>query len=203
MSDAPRLVRLWEYHDEAVAFLDQAVSDLRDRFADYEQVIVDPQHGLSWRVKSRQAIEAKYASRLGRRPLGPVDDAIINDFLGVRVLVVHLGLVEHAEGLVQKWSADRGLVLRSYTANLDQPKVAGYRAVHMDFEVHDPSVAIPKHGGLEVQITTWLQHLHGVLSHSLIYKAIGPQDPTAVLALEHLSEQLHSIDESLAGIGTA
>jgi ppGpp synthetase/RelA/SpoT-type nucleotidyltranferase len=154
--------------------------------------LVDPQHSIVWRIKSEAAI----CRKLERRE----QSSMVNDFIGIRVLVLHIGALSLAELIFDQWEKEVGLQLSNRDDYFSENNPNGYRAIHRDYVFQSPErLGLPDTAGVEVQLTTWLQHMHSTLSHSLYYKNDGrEQQQTTLLNLSALSERLHELDSAIS-----
>jgi ppGpp synthetase/RelA/SpoT-type nucleotidyltranferase len=144
-------------------------------------------HGVAWRVKSETAIRAKLAR-----------SQAINDFIGIRLLATHAGMIDPILGNLSAWEAALGLKRLRIADGFARLDESGFRSTHIDYEPADNRISGLVAGmTLELQLTTWLQHLHGFLSHQLYYKA--PERDAAVSArLRTLSDRLIALDSEVA-----
>lgn len=167
------------------------VQKLHARFGVNRSPMVDPHHGIAWRIKSESAVQAKLRRRGGM--------GAINDFIGIRILATHIGLLEKVEQKLSQWESDVGLQRLMRKSLFETPDESGYRAIHLDYRLVAPSTfGLPPTATVEVQLTTWLQHLHGSQSHSLFYKTTGSDRLMAAAALRAMSDQLHEVDKEIA-----
>jgi len=152
---------------------------------------VSRDHGISSRIKTSSAIKAKlHSSDL---------DHSINDFIGIRVLAGHSRCIGEIENKVSEWAINLGMVKVRREDYFMHPDISGYKAIHLDYRFRNPEQQqLPPEAGVEVQITTWLQHLHSMLSHRLFYKAIEPPDKSTVSFLQSFSQDLSKLDAKLA-----
>jgi ppGpp synthetase/RelA/SpoT-type nucleotidyltranferase len=157
--------------------------------------MIDPEHGVAWRVKSSEAIRAKIlalSSQHGRNL------RTINDCIGIRILVSHSRFLEEVERGLERWHVDLGLVQVGRSDTFQVPDESGYRAIHLDYEFANAQQwNLPEIVAVEVQLTTWLQHLHGSLAHTLFYKNMGVNRTKMATQLRELSKELHRIELSI------
>lgn len=154
-----------------------------------EGVPMDRQHGLSYRVKLDSAITRK----IERKHLSSWHD--LNDLIGLRVVVLNLDAIPRARDVVLQWAHASQLTVAREDDRFTAPGVGGYRALHIDLRGRGPDPGQDLPIGIEVQITTWLQHLHAIISHSTYYAGEQPR-PSA--GLERLSRLIHRLDKVLA-----
>jgi ppGpp synthetase/RelA/SpoT-type nucleotidyltranferase len=175
---------------DARAFLDRCRETLEDELADEGLVSASVQA----RVKTADAVAAKRA----RRPGLPM-----NDYLGLRVTVDHVGLLERAAETVRAWAPALGLKLRKEENRFDRPGAGGYRALHFDFEIRDPAATgVEPDDGVEVQITTALLAVIARLSHDLVYRTPGSDAEYMLGDLEKLAEEGIRLDARIASLAS-
>jgi ppGpp synthetase/RelA/SpoT-type nucleotidyltranferase len=127
----------------------------------------------------------------------------MNDYLGLRVSVDHVGLLERAAGTVRAWAPTLGLKLRREENRFDRPGAGGYRALHFDFEIRDPATAgVEPDEGIEVQITTALLAVLARLSHDLVYRTPGSDAEYVLADLEKLAEEAIRLDAGIASLAS-
>ena len=168
----------------AVAATSELAIRLRRGLGDWPEDAV----WIAWRLKTEKSIAEK-AKRRG-------DSYFINDFVGIRVIVPHVGLLREAVTIVCNWASERDLSSRNIADLFVNEGMGHYRSVHLDFEFGNPESGLGDRCGLEVQITTYLQHFHGLLSHRLLYKR-NP-DPRLVNTLALVSERVAELDQLVA-----
>jgi ppGpp synthetase/RelA/SpoT-type nucleotidyltranferase len=181
---------------DAVKFCNEAADLLRERFDGGRVVGMPGECVVVARVKSLEAI----AEKMRRREISEADAiSQIGDFIGLRVLVLHVGYLASTLKAVETWAADILLKGISTEDRFTNPSLGGYRAVHLGFALPARNRwKLPEGARVEVQVTTWLQHFHGIISHTMFYK---PKDqPSADVSsyLQQLSERLGEIDDNLA-----
>jgi ppGpp synthetase/RelA/SpoT-type nucleotidyltranferase len=192
ISDATRVA--------AEQFAAQANGDILFALSESFHDIFDSERRVSvaWRIKSDESIHNKI--KKGNRHFTPKGEPLINDFIGFRIVVLHIGLLERAMTAARKWAALRELRLIDMSNRFSHPGMGGYRSLHLDFEFQFPQVfgLLGVHG-IELQITTYLQQFHNQLSHDALYK-IDRTDEYAerAHALKIISGQLESIDQTVA-----
>jgi ppGpp synthetase/RelA/SpoT-type nucleotidyltranferase len=144
-----------------------------------------------WRVKTIE-------SALAKRERRPHED-VINDLIGVRVVVLHLGFLDAAASVVRGWAVKRGLLFVEEENRFARPGLGHYRAIHMDFRFSAPETAgLTSACGVEVQLTTYLQNVHSLISHAVLYKHGGKATQIVEELLVDVSEKLGQIDATLA-----
>jgi len=175
----------------AQAFLNRCRETLDGALADEGIVSASVQS----RVKRADAVAAKRA----RRPGLP-----INDYLGLRIIVDHVGLLERGARTVRAWGPALGLKLLQEENRFDRPGAGGYRALHFDFEIRDPATAgVEPDDGIEVQITTALLAVLARLSHDLVYRTPGSDAEYVLADLEKLAEEGIRLDAGIASLASA
>lgn len=155
---------------------------------------------IQWRVKSEASIARKLNSKKQHQTSGGAP--AINDYIGIRVIVLHIGLIHDTVQIVRGWANFRGLRFLEFGDAFATPALGKYRSVHLDFELRDPKEwGLTTAHGIEIQLTTYLQNLHGMISRESLYKhrndLIGGDVSTE---LEILSNQLSDIDDFVARI---
>lgn len=148
---------------------------------------VDREHSIAWRIKSDQAIVRKVESK--RR---------INDFIGIRILALHLGAVDHLNSIILHWADTLELSRVEDKDRFSETNESGYKAIHLDFQFkNDNRWDMPLVAGIEVQITTWLQHFHNQLSHKLFYKRNSSQSLSILPLLKEFSDKCAELDAEI------
>jgi ppGpp synthetase/RelA/SpoT-type nucleotidyltranferase len=151
----------------------------------------DPDHGLAWRVKDADAILRK----LQRRHTNRESCAIaVNDLLGIRVLTTERASLPSVQDAILRWATTIGLQLQKVQDASQTPDGSGYSAIHLDFQYCDLQLREGSKIGLEVQLTSWLQHLHGMLSHRLFYRADNKTRLRSSGFLNGLSQEFARLD---------
>lgn len=136
-----------------------------------------------WRVKESSAIERKYGNNF---------EGLIADYLGIRVVVLHTGLLNLVAREVKLTMSCKGLVMNEAADYFINPKEGGYRALHIKFRGFDQAVNLGNAKiGVEVQITTAVWSLHSEVSRRLLYHR-----PEATEVDRLYSEQLAACAES-------
>ncbi|NWC99243.1 RelA/SpoT domain-containing protein [Pseudomonas sp. P7779] len=187
------LTELYDSREAAIDFANIATHQLNHILAINFPSLVDPQHSIVWRIKSENATRLKAESRKGV--------ISINDFIGIRVLVLHTGALSQVESTLKEWEDQLGLKLTQRNDYFSNPAPGGYRAIHRDYKLQDYSRwSLSTVSGVELQITTWLQHVHSLLSHSCYYKNpnIAPEKNAKILA--DFSNKIHELDSTIADI---
>jgi ppGpp synthetase/RelA/SpoT-type nucleotidyltranferase len=177
----------------AVNFANEAADELLKTLRISLQPSANEEISILWRIKSEDSIAAKQKRRL--------DYVVINDFIGLKIVVLHIGLVGSARNTVRDWGDLRGLILNSEENRFRQPGLAHYRGVHLDFNFQHPErLGLTEICGIEVQITTYLQHFHSLASHALLYKQGGNagSEHSALRVLTAMSDKLKDLDETMA-----
>ena len=154
-----------------------------------------PGTALLWRLKSSKSIDRKIA----RQSLA--DE--INDFIGFRLIVAHVGHLDAAIAAARGWAKERGLLERRYENYPAQSKPDLYRSVHIDLAFPAKNVVVGQHAlGVEIQITTYLQNFHSTISHQLAYHSDQAARATPGLgsALRTISEKLWEVDTETANM---
>jgi ppGpp synthetase/RelA/SpoT-type nucleotidyltranferase len=171
------------------ALASRLAAGLREALADGPVV---PQHGLSYRVKLDSAI----ARKTERKNLSSWMD--LNDLIGLRVIVRSMDAIPRAREAVIRWAHASHLTVIDEDDRFTSPGLGGYRAVHLDLLGAAPDVGGGQPLGIEVQITTWLQHFHGMLSHDRYYVGDHPRASSDLAWLERLSRLIHRLDRVFA-----
>lgn len=150
---------------------------------------------LEARVKTRAAADAKRLRRPSER---------INDLVGIRIVVDHVGLLDDVTEVIKGWEGPAGLRLVKTDDYFVHPGAGGYRARHFDFEIIDPlKVGLTPEAGVEVQVTTAILAAISCVSHRLLY---GPGTPAGFAIsgeLAKLEAEALRLDEWLAAIDSA
>jgi ppGpp synthetase/RelA/SpoT-type nucleotidyltranferase len=173
----------------ADVFASRAVEELLMHFAAALPPAAREELSISKRLKSENSISAKMQRRR--------DYTVVNDFIGIRIVVLHVGLVTNAVAIVKAWAEASGLILHEQDDRFQTPGLATYRSVHLDFRFLNPErLGLTPRCGIEIQITTFLQRFHEVFSHALLYKEYADANANGPIVerLTLLSEQLASID---------
>ncbi|MEM5317168.1 hypothetical protein [Paraburkholderia sp. JHI869] len=174
--------------DAASNFAAISIEDLKTLFLPMGYPLIDPSHGLSWRVKSMWATRAKVE---GKRDLN-----VVNDFIGIRIIALNMGAVLQAERRLAEWEARRGLLLVSRDDYFSSDVTAGYRAIHRDYVLAEPERwGLLPCVGVEVQITTWLQYAHNMISHALLYKGSTSIEKAEIL--RQMATKISEVDALL------
>lgn len=174
---------------EGKSFAEIAVDKL-DQSLGGNNSSVHGDYSIRWRVKSEDAIRSKLKASRDGEPM----HSVINDFIGIRVLIGHLGLLEDAEREIGKWANQLELVQLNRENKFENPDESGYRAIHFDYNFSYPEKwGLPSIAKIEVQLTTKLQQVHGEISHRLYHRVDAPTDEVR-LFLNDLSLKLHKID---------
>lgn len=166
------------------ALASRLACELRGALAD---VPVDTQHGVSYRVKLDSAIERKAE----RKRLSSWRE--LNDLIGLRVVVLRLDAIPRARDAVLRWAHASHLTVAAEDDRFTHPGLGGYRALHIDLLGCGPGLHDGQAVGIEVQITTWLQHLHAMISHAAYYVEGHSRASSRLARLSHL---LHRLDKA-------
>jgi len=185
------------YRAGAEAFGREAAAHLADVLARAD-IIFDRTSCVVWRIKTDAAIQAKLSAA---RSLGEAGLPAIKDFVGIRVIATHLGLLDNAVAKVSEWSRCVHLIKTGVQDSYAIPRPGGYRAVHLNYQMPASNRwNLPTLVSTEVQVTTWLQCLHGGISHAFYYKANSPPDSAEVETIRTLSDKLYGVDLEVATI---
>ncbi len=184
---------------EAKRFAHHAAVEIRRivRSEHAEEAIVDNDTGgITFRIKTREAMQAKLSRRASGYPRG----LPINDFIGIRILCLHIGCIPLLERVIYAWAAQSSLVLARREDTTRAPREAGYRAVHLDY-ILEPNIQdkLPRESTIQVQLESWLQHLHNVLNRHLVYARDPEKVASTIARLVDMSAELHRVDCDLAG----
>lgn len=185
------ITELYGSREAAIDFANVAAHQLKNLLVTRFPLLVDPQHSVVWRIKSEEAIRLKTESRKGTHS--------INDFIGIRVLVLHASALPQVESTFEEWEDRLGLQLFQRNDYFSNTASSGYRAIHRDYNFHDCSRwGLSSLSGVELQITTWLQHVHSLLSHSCYYKNSNAESVKNAEILTELSDKIHDLDSIIA-----
>jgi ppGpp synthetase/RelA/SpoT-type nucleotidyltranferase len=153
---------------------------------------------VEWRIKSRPSIDRK----LERRRSQGRSDTFVNDLLGFRIIVSHVGLVEQAVITIKEWIMCSGALdlveIRNY---FESPVSELYRSVHLDTRiVAADCTEIATFSGVEFQVTSYLQNFVASISHDLFYiKHDSEGDPEAVkMLMRRVFRNLVEVDVDVA-----
>ena len=181
------LDQLSQHASRAAEFAHQAASGLSAMLCGLETNLIPEHGGICWRIKTPDAIAAKVRAR-------PV-----NDFIGIRVLVRHSGILADALQRIAAWAPQYCLEEKLSQDKYATPARGGYRAFHVDYEFyHDNRWGLPKEVTVELQLTTWMQNLHSEISHRLLYKNTSATSSLIITDLEEMSTLLYETDAHLA-----
>lgn len=157
-----------------------------------------PETRIEWRIKSAESIAAKIERRrdAGRKT------GYVNDLLGFRIIVSHVGLVETAARCVHRW-IDRGGTFRIVDSQdyFRHPVSDIYRSYHFDTVLSDRRYSnISELAGVEFQITTYLQNFMALISHDLVYADHKPNPETmaAYMLLKRAVRDIGQVDDNVA-----
>jgi ppGpp synthetase/RelA/SpoT-type nucleotidyltranferase len=172
----------------AVRLTEETVGALTREFSDWT-----PQPPwVQSRVKSDEAVRRKRA-RVGA-------GGRINDFIGMRVVLAHGGLVEEAvqRTLVRVSALDLHLVDRE--ARLHTASRGGYRALHLDFVLGKPAErGMTPEAGVEIQFTTLILLAHALQSHELVYRS-DRGGGGLIEQLNELGDRAAQLDQDIAAL---
>jgi ppGpp synthetase/RelA/SpoT-type nucleotidyltranferase len=182
-----------------------SVEDIRDQCVASLRAALRglPQEGPSVTVESRIKSAESIRHKLERNKTRGADHLRprVNDYLGFRVIIPHLGLLEHAVGVVERWVQDSGVFSLLLSSDyFSRPQDSLYRSVHMDlaFKPAEHTV-LDQSVGAEIQITTYLQHYHSALSHQVGYLSgkFEPPNKDVAMLLRRIAVDLSRIDEDV------
>jgi ppGpp synthetase/RelA/SpoT-type nucleotidyltranferase len=163
-----------------------------------ESGLVEADHKsmIAWRIKSEKAIRAKEAAAAGRG-----ESPFINDYIGLRVVASHIGKIPQALDEIRQWADEFRLREQEMDDKYQRPGAGGYRAIHLDYLPSDPNPwLLPTDASIEVQLTSWLQSVHGAMSHRLVYKAVEGPSADIICQLETISDSILEIDRVIANL---
>jgi ppGpp synthetase/RelA/SpoT-type nucleotidyltranferase len=176
----------------AQRFADDAVAEMRDRLTALFPVAVDRGHGISTRIKTRESLVRKQS-----RPRTGKSQDTLNDVIGMRLIITHQGLLKEVNRLLPGWAADWELTQVKYDNQFEQPDESGYRALHFDYRLLAQNAwQLPTGMGVELQVTTWLMHLHANVSRELAYPT-GQADTRTLKTLRAMAARLNQLDEEI------
>jgi ppGpp synthetase/RelA/SpoT-type nucleotidyltranferase len=173
----------------------ELLAECTREFAKFETQQVN----VVWRVKSKQSILQKLHKGPPHRT--SAGEPAINDYIGLRATVFHVGMVDHAIHIIEQWAVSRGLRLLEFVNSFSSPAYGGYRSVHLDFELlHPEASGLTRGHGIEIQVTTYLQYFHSMVSHSFLYKDLRTKSDQTLSTkdLQRLSDQLATMDMNVA-----
>jgi ppGpp synthetase/RelA/SpoT-type nucleotidyltranferase len=177
----------------AETFATTAGEALRHHLSRANRLLIDKHHSISWRVKSPEAIHAKVAKL--RRQGREVSWDTVSDLIGFRVIAIHSAALRPLEEMLAAWRSELGLVCRHVQDYFQNPKEAGYRAIHFQLMAEDaPRWGLPQGITVEFQLTTWLSYWHAMLSHELFYKSGVGESGQSRSFLESLAERLIAVE---------
>jgi ppGpp synthetase/RelA/SpoT-type nucleotidyltranferase len=176
----------------AQRFADSALAEIRDRLTALFPVGVDRSHGVSARIKTRESLIRKQS-----RPRTDDSRDALNDVIGMRLIVTHQGLLKEVARLLPGWAADWELSQVKWDDRVEHPDKSGYRALHVDYRPRlDNTWQLPNGMGVELQVTTWLMHLHANVSRELAYPT-AQADAVTLKTLRAMAARLHVLDEEI------
>lgn len=175
-------------HDCAHTFLAESRPSL-EHALDAEHL----QHAfVQGRVKTPEAIATK-------RARGGVSRT--NDFIGLRVIVDHCGLLDSAGTAVRDWAHTAKLKPISEDNHFAHPGTGGYRALHLDYELVDPEAAgLTADVGVEVQITSALLAVIARVSHDILYRQQSPKYGQLARGVQEIADATWQIDKRIAAL---
>ncbi len=175
-------------HDCAHAFLAECLPSL-EHALDAEHL----QHAfVQGRVKTPEAIATKRARDGVSRT---------NDFLGLRVIVDHCGLLDSAVTAVRDWAHAAKLTPISEDDHFAHPGAGGYRAFHFDYELVDPeALGLTADVGVEVQITSALLAAIARVSHDILYRQESPKYGKLARGVQEIADATWQIDRRIAAL---
>lgn len=177
---------------EGEIFAREAAGELIRQLSEKVFLGIEKEHSIAWRVKTAEAIKAKVKARYTDR----VQTQVVNDFIGVRVLAGHSGCFVEIKNEINDWAKRFEMIEVKSEDHLHSPDESGYRAIHIDYLLSRPQDwGLPPEAGIELQLTTWLQHVHSMISHRLYYKSASLPDQEIPIFLNKLSAELNEIDE--------
>ncbi|WP_454758522.1 hypothetical protein [Caulobacter segnis] len=155
---------------------------------------------VQWRLKSDRSILEKHHARLRDQVAGPI---WINDFVGIRLVLPHRGVLDAGISAACSWARSESLSQLEISNKMALDPNHLYRSVHLDFTL-PPQLAerFNERLGVEIQITTYLQNFSATISHQMVYRhGIGDDaSRSALQRLAALSRTLHDADEIAAAI---
>jgi ppGpp synthetase/RelA/SpoT-type nucleotidyltranferase len=185
-----------EIRPRADQFARDAAAALKQRMRESGLVEADRECMIAWRIKSEDGIRAKEASavRRGKKPF-------VNDYIGLRVVAAHFGQIPQTLDEIRRWADEFRLEEQEVDDKYQRPGVGGYRAIHLDYLPIDPNPwLLPKDASVEVQLTSWLQSVHGALSHRLVYKAVQSPSADVIRGLEAISNSIVETDQAISNL---
>lgn len=167
--------------DDAENFAKQAVLNLSEKFRGLP--LLDTPN-ITYRIKSPDSINKKLL----------INEGIIDDLIGIRVMFKHLASLHKSLTVIEDWAVGYELSNTKYENYFDYPKPGGYRAIHINYIFKFPlKFHLPIYSTLEIQLTTWLQSLHSIISHEVFYNTNDNHKEY----LEKLGLELHNIDKEI------
>ncbi len=148
---------------------------------------------VSGRVKSEAAITEK---ALRRRQEDSNAKQRINDYIGIRVVTATLPALAIALAVVDRWAEETGLCEEVRRSSLFSPPPGGYRVINIDYSLENPGLwNLPPSATVEIQLTSYLFHLHAVLTRHYFHKR--PESVRARIEplIGQLSTFLYELDQ--------
>ncbi|KRR05583.1 hypothetical protein [Bradyrhizobium valentinum] len=194
MIDREVYLRLEHIESECVASLKHYLSS---RLAQEGVALI-----VQSRIKSPASVEHKLRNRRLMRghPAGDKSPSeFVNDFLGIRVVLPHVGQLEKAAELLMEWIAqNKRLGLISAANYFGKPASELYRSYHLDLRF-DLDAELCDKVGAEIQVTTYLQNFFNEISHQLSYRQIADRPGVASL-LTRVASDLRHLDDDVAAL---
>lgn len=189
-----------DVRDITFKYFNACVRDLKVKFYERLPPNEGPSGNVMWRIKSERSIADKLAAR--SRLHGGAQSRI-NDFVGIRLVLPHRGLMQLAVAFIRQWAADSGFSESEYFDGFSSNSDRNYRSIHVDFDLNSTlSTIVGLDLGLEVQITTYLQHFNSIISHQFSYHhgmAISA-DADIINKMNNLSKAIAFADEAACEI---
>src|SRR5271167_2845772 len=113
---------------------DNKAYELAANFAEELNLVLHPLkqesltgYTIQWRVKSEASIARKLAAFNNHRT--STGALAINDFIGLRVVILHLGLLQRGVQMVSEWANFRDLRLLEVSNAFVKPTLGNYRSI--------------------------------------------------------------------------
>lgn len=152
--------------------------------------------GTSCRIKAPESIVRK---RVLQRAAG-AESRVLNDVIGLRLIVAHKGLLKNVVNILPGWAAEWDLTQAKWDDRTTQPDPSGYRALHVNFRLlPNNEWELPTNMGVEVQVSSWLMHLHATLAREMAYP-VQHADAANLETLRSVAARLNLLDEELKNI---
>ncbi|ESY77461.1 hypothetical protein X739_33005 [Mesorhizobium sp. LNHC220B00] len=147
------------------------------------------------RIKSPISIERKLGRKLKQRDA----NVFVNDFLGIRIILFHIGQLENAVAAVTEWVEFDGRFEIADTADYFQHKASGhYRSFHLDLRFKSEP-ELQNQVGLELQITTYLRNFQNTITHQLAYHH-NIDHPDIGNILDRISYDIGRLDDEVSAL---